>query len=64
LGAAPPADCWGRAETALEVFLLDGEVVVLDKDGVSDFDALSSRKHDKRALFYPFDMLAGDGSCA
>jgi bifunctional non-homologous end joining protein LigD len=35
-------------------------VVVLDKDGVSDFDALASRKHDKRAQFYAFDMLAGD----
>jgi bifunctional non-homologous end joining protein LigD len=28
---------------------------------MSDFDALSSRKHDKRARFYAFDMLAGDG---
>jgi len=42
-------------------FELDGEVVVLDKDGVSDFDALSSRRHDKQVLFYAFDMLAGDG---
>jgi bifunctional non-homologous end joining protein LigD len=42
-------------------FVLDGEVVVLDKDGVSDFDALHSRKHDKRAQFYAFDLLAGDG---
>jgi ATP-dependent DNA ligase len=42
-------------------FVLDGEVVVLNKDGVSDFDALASRKHDRRALFYAFDMLAGDG---
>jgi bifunctional non-homologous end joining protein LigD len=41
-------------------FVIDGEVVVLDKDGVSDFDALASRKHDKRAQFYAFDMLAGD----
>src|SRR5215469_6436529 len=39
-------------------FVIDGEVVVLNKDGVSDFDALSSRKHDKQALFYAFDMLA------
>jgi bifunctional non-homologous end joining protein LigD len=40
-------------------FVIDGEVVVLDEDGVSDFDALA--KHDKRAQFYAFDMLAGDG---
>jgi ATP-dependent DNA ligase len=39
-------------------FALDGEVVVLDKDGVSDFDALASRKQDKRAMLYAFDMLA------
>jgi bifunctional non-homologous end joining protein LigD len=30
-------------------FVIDGEMVVLDRDGVSDFDALASRKHDKRA---------------
>jgi bifunctional non-homologous end joining protein LigD len=42
-------------------FVIDGEVVVLKPDGVSDFDALASRKHDKRAQFYAFDMLAGDG---
>jgi bifunctional non-homologous end joining protein LigD len=36
-------------------------VVVLDRDGVSDFDALAFRRHDKRAQFYAFDMLARDG---
>jgi bifunctional non-homologous end joining protein LigD len=41
--------------------VIDGEVVVLKPDGVSDFDALASRKHDKRALLYAFDMLAGEG---
>jgi bifunctional non-homologous end joining protein LigD len=33
----------------LESFVIDGELVVLRPDGVSDFDALISRKHDKRA---------------
>jgi hypothetical protein len=42
-------------------FVMDGEVVVLDKDGVSDFDALASRKHDNLAQFYAFDMLDGNG---
>jgi len=42
-------------------FVIDREVVVLDKEGVSDFDALSSRKHDNRAQLYAFDMLARDG---
>jgi bifunctional non-homologous end joining protein LigD len=39
-------------------FVIDGEIVVLDKDGISDFDA--PRKHDKRAQLCAFDMLAGD----
>jgi len=34
---------------------------VLDKEGKSDFDALASRKHDKRAMLYAFDLVAGDG---
>jgi bifunctional non-homologous end joining protein LigD len=38
----------------------DGEVVVLRQDGTSDFDALASRKHDKRAMLYAFDLLAGE----
>lgn len=42
-------------------FVLDGEVVVLDKDGVSDFDALHSGTHNKRAQFYAFDILASEG---
>jgi bifunctional non-homologous end joining protein LigD len=42
-------------------FVIDGEVVVLDKDGVSDFDAWASRKHGKQAQLYAFDMLARDG---
>jgi hypothetical protein len=41
-------------------FVDDGETVVHDKDGVSDFIALQSRKHDKRAQLYAFDKLAGD----
>jgi bifunctional non-homologous end joining protein LigD len=36
-------------------FVIDGEVVALRADGVSE------RRHDKRAQFYAFDMLAGDG---
>jgi bifunctional non-homologous end joining protein LigD len=42
-------------------YVIDGEVVVLRSDGVSDFDALHSRRHDKRATLYAFDLLAGDG---
>jgi ATP-dependent DNA ligase len=42
-------------------FVIDGEAVVLGVDGVSDFAALHSRKHEDEVQFYAFDMLAGDG---
>jgi hypothetical protein len=41
-------------------FVIDGEAVVLDKNGISDFDALHSRKHNGRAQLYAFDVLAGN----
>ena len=41
--------------------MIDGETVVLGLDGVSDFGALRSGRHDERAQLYAFDMLAGDG---
>ena len=42
-------------------FVLDGEAVVLGVDGVADFDALHSRKHDEEVQLYAFDVLALDG---
>ena len=44
-----------------EHFVLDGETVVLGPDGVPDFAALHSGRHNERAQLYAFDMLAGDG---
>jgi hypothetical protein len=44
-------------------FAIDGEVIALRPDGTSDFDALASRKHDKRAQFYAFDLISGAGRC-
>ena len=41
--------------------MLDGEAVVLNVDGMSDFTALQSRRHDHEVQFYAFDMLAGEG---
>ena len=38
-------------------FVLDGEAVVLGVDGVSDFNALHSRKHDHEVQFCAFDIL-------
>jgi len=43
-------------------FIIDGEAVVLGVDGVADFNALHSRKHDHEVQLYAFDImaLAGD----
>ncbi|BAL76020.1 putative DNA ligase [Bradyrhizobium cosmicum] len=39
-------------------FVIDGEAVVLGVDGVSDFNALHSRRHDDEVQLYAFDVLA------
>jgi bifunctional non-homologous end joining protein LigD len=53
------------AEAALKnrckQFVIDGEAVVLGADGISDFEALYSHKHDEAAQLYAFDVLAIDG---
>jgi bifunctional non-homologous end joining protein LigD len=52
-------------ETALKLrprqFAIDGEAVVLGPDGMSDFEALHSRKHDGEVQLYAFDLLALEG---
>jgi bifunctional non-homologous end joining protein LigD len=52
-------------ETALKLrqdrFVIDGEAVVLGVDGISDFDALQSGKHNDEVQLYAFDMFAGEG---
>jgi bifunctional non-homologous end joining protein LigD len=42
-------------------FAIDGEAVVLGVDGIADFAALYSRKHDDGVQLYAFDILAFDG---
>ncbi len=42
-------------------FVLDGEAVILCVDGISDFNALHSRKHDHEVQLYAFDLLAVAG---
>ncbi|MGC1577273.1 MAG: hypothetical protein WA813_14330 [Beijerinckiaceae bacterium] len=44
----------------LESVALDGEVVWLTESGVSDFDALQSRRNDALAMFLAFDILELD----
>jgi bifunctional non-homologous end joining protein LigD len=54
-GAVPAA----LAGLNLEGALIDGEIVVLDEHGRSDFDAL--RASADRAVLYAFDLLAHQG---
>jgi bifunctional non-homologous end joining protein LigD len=42
-------------------FVLDGEAVILGVDGISDFNALHSRKHDEEVQFCAFDILVEGG---
>jgi ATP-dependent DNA ligase len=42
-------------------FVLDGEAVILGVDGVSDFDALHSGKHDEEVQLCAFDILVEGG---
>jgi ATP-dependent DNA ligase len=42
-------------------FVLDGEAVVLGVDGISDFIALHSSKHDHEVQLCAFDILAEGG---
>jgi ATP-dependent DNA ligase len=50
------------AESALKnrikQFVLDGEAVVLGVDGISDFNALHSGRHNKEVQLCAFDVLA------
>src|SRR5215471_4310188 len=42
-------------------FVIDGEAVALGVDGIADFNALHSRRHDEAVRLYAFDILALDG---
>jgi len=42
-------------------FIVDGEAVILGLDGISDFNALHSGKHNDEVQLYAFDVLAMDG---
>jgi bifunctional non-homologous end joining protein LigD len=43
-------------------FVLDGEGVILRPDGVSDFDRLHSRRHDREVQLLGFDLLELNGA--
>jgi ATP-dependent DNA ligase len=52
-------------ETALKIkqqqFVIDGEICVLDVQGISDFDALHSKRHNDEAQLYAFDLVSFAG---
>lgn len=62
-----------RARMAAESFVLDGELVILDEEGISHFDRIATRlrvddismvynlARSKRAVLYVFDLLYLDG---
>ena len=48
-------------EESPEALVIDSEAVILGVDGVSDFDALHSGKHNEEVQLYAFDVLAMGG---
>jgi bifunctional non-homologous end joining protein LigD len=52
-------------ETALKIrqqqFVIDGEICVLDVQGISDFSALHSGRHNEEAQLYAFDLVSIGG---
>jgi bifunctional non-homologous end joining protein LigD len=48
-------------QNRIKQFVIDGEAVILGVDGIADFNALHSRKHDDEVQLYAFDILALDG---
>jgi ATP-dependent DNA ligase len=49
-------------ENRITRFVVDGEAVVLRSAGISDFDALHSRRRDGDVQLYAFDILAIEGA--
>ena len=45
-----------------ESFLIDGEGIVYNKDGMPSFDLLHSREYDREVSLVAFDLLELDGS--
>jgi bifunctional non-homologous end joining protein LigD len=46
----------------IKSFVIAGEVVVCREDGVTCFESLRSRRHDKAAIVYAFDIIELDGA--
>lgn len=62
LQQALSVDCRGRAQGAAEAFRLRWRSGILGIDGISDFNALHSCKHEHQVQLYAFDVLAMAGN--
>jgi hypothetical protein len=49
----------GSPQDRAEAVCARGEAVTLGVDGISDFNALHSRKHDDEVQFFAYDILIG-----
>jgi bifunctional non-homologous end joining protein LigD len=49
------------ASLSVRSCLIDGEAIVVDKDGLSVFDLIRYRQHDHSAILCAFDLIEVDG---
>ena len=56
-----PAIVEATARLKASSFLIDGEAVIVRDDGLSDFNALRSRRRDREALLFAFDLIEHEG---
>ena len=64
MDGAPRAPGSGGGAAGAQSAYLDGEIVILDRSGVSDFGALQealSKRSPERVIYYAFDLLHLDG---
>ena len=57
-----PSIVTAAAGLEAQSFLIDGEVVIISIDGMSDFYALRSRRRGPEAVLYAFDLLEHNGA--
>ena len=57
-----PSIVHAAAHLEAQSFLIDGEVVIISIDGMSDFYALRSRRRGPEAALYAFDLLEHNGA--
>jgi ATP-dependent DNA ligase len=56
-----PAIVEAASRLRTQSFLIDGEAVICGDDGLSDFNALRSRRRDREAVLFAFDLIEHEG---